>query len=395
MRRTVRPASTLRRVACIAIALALLGGCGDGGDEPDDGTATGATPAPVLEDELALLALPGYAQRGKADPRFDWIGGFERRTGCRVRVETAAGPAELLARLASPGNDIALVPGEMVLTLVASGHVQPVDTGRVPLLAQVGPRLADGAWARLDGVRYAVPFAWRAQGLLYRTDVFPQPPDASALFLPQPLPDREPNAGRVQAIDSPMAIADAAMFLAATQPALGIDDPYALDARQYAAALALVRAQAPLLHRWWSDADAQRKELAHGLAVVASGWAPSAREAAEPGLAWTAPAAGVPAQADASVLATGAKHPQCAYAWLDYSLEPPVQEAMAAWLGAVPANAQACARPLLAPDACARQGAALLPRAQFRRPAQVACGREGGCVPYSRWVEDFHSLRGD
>jgi putative spermidine/putrescine transport system substrate-binding protein len=395
----VRPSLPLRRTVLVACMLAALGACGRGdGDDADDAPADGRAraEAPALEGALELLAMPGYAERGRSDPAFDWISGFEQQTGCKVRTSVVDSPAALLDRLSTPGVDVAIVPSGLVLTLVASGDVQPVDTGRVPLLAQVPPRLADGAWARSEGVRYAVPFVWRPQVLRYRTDVFATPPTGAELFGPDTLPDDLPNAGRIQVADTPMAIADAALHLAATRPGLGIDDPFALDAAQYAAALALVRVQAGLVHRWWSDPHLQAQEFARGGIVLATAW-PGRVRGAEPAapVAWTAPASGVAAQADGAVIANGAPHPNCAYAWLAWSLEPPVQDAAAAWLGAVPANPRACALPRLAPDGCERHGVALLERAHFRRPAQAACARPGGCVPYSRWTQDFHALRGD
>jgi putative spermidine/putrescine transport system substrate-binding protein len=395
----VRPSPSLRRSSLVAFAFVALAACGRG--DKDDGTPTaaaGATAAaPKLEGELELLTLPGRAERGKTDPAYDWLSAFERGTGCKVRTSVAESPAALLDRLSAPGVDVAIVPSEIVLTLVASGDIRPIDTARVPLLAKVHPRLADGAWARVDGERYAVPFVWRPQVLRYRPDVFRTPPGDAALYAVARLPDGRPNTARVQVADTPMAIADAALYLAHTRPELGIDDPYALDPRQYAAALALVRVQAALVNRWWSDPQAQAQEFAAGGTVLATSWpaAPRFAPAANDASAWIAPEGDVAAQAEGAVLAVKSAHPNCADAWLAWSLEPPVQEAAAAWLGAVPANTQACARPLLAPDLCERHGVALLERAHVRRPAQAACARSGGCVPYSRWTQDFHALRGD
>jgi putative spermidine/putrescine transport system substrate-binding protein len=392
----VRTPIRFRLLACAA-GVVVLAACGkDAGDRAATPAAATRGAKPALEGRLDLLALPGYAERGKSDPRYDWIGGFEQRTGCRVHVETAASPAALLARMAMPGIDVAIAPGDVVLTLAANGDAGAIETTRVPGLLHVDARLADGAWARLDGLRYAVPFAWRPQGLLYRTDVFRKaPPTGAELYAPVALPDGKPNAGRLQAVDSPMAIADAALFLAATRPELGIEDPHSLDARQYAEALALLRVQAGLVHRYWSDPRVQAAEFATAGVALATGWPSAARAAVDPAIAWTAPAGALAAQVDANVVGTRATHPNCAYAWLEWSLEPAPQAAAAAWLGAVPANRQACVDPLLGEAACRMHGADLLPRARFRRPAQAACGRKGGCVPYSRWTEDFHAVRGE
>ncbi len=60
---------------------------------------------------------------------------------------------------------------------------------------------------------------------MYNTDVVsPAPTSWSAVF-----DDASAYAGKVTAYDSPIYIADAALYLSKTQPDLGIEDPYALD----------------------------------------------------------------------------------------------------------------------------------------------------------------------
>jgi spermidine/putrescine-binding protein len=60
---------------------------------------------------------------------------------------------------------------------------------------------------------------WGPNLLMYNTRVFPTPPDSwSVVFVKQDLPDGKTNQGRVQAYDGPIYIADAALFVKATQP---------------------------------------------------------------------------------------------------------------------------------------------------------------------------------
>ena len=51
---------------------------------------------------------------------------------------------------------------------------------------------------------------------------------------------------------APIYIADAALFVKATQPQLGISDPYQLTEEQYQAVLKVLRAQHSLIHRYWA-----------------------------------------------------------------------------------------------------------------------------------------------
>ena len=54
-----------------------------------------STPARSLGAEKAgegfvdLVAWPGYIERGESDPKYDWVTGFEKETGCKVRVKIA------------------------------------------------------------------------------------------------------------------------------------------------------------------------------------------------------------------------------------------------------------------------------------------------------------------
>ena len=60
-------------------------------------------------------------------------------------------------------------------------------------------------------------------------------------------------AGKVTAYDSPIYIADAAMYLMSTNPGLGIKNPYSLDQKQLDAATALLKGQKKLVGEYWSD----------------------------------------------------------------------------------------------------------------------------------------------
>jgi putative spermidine/putrescine transport system substrate-binding protein len=71
------------------------------------------------------------------------------------------------------------------------------------------------------------------------------------------------QAGKVTAYDSPIYIADAALYLMATKPALGIKDPYALDETQLAAAVDLLKAQKANISEYWSDYLKEVQALVH------------------------------------------------------------------------------------------------------------------------------------
>ena len=50
------------------------------------GAAEAAPPTAVGpgEGEVAIVAWPGYIERGETDKGYDWVTGFEKETGCKV-----------------------------------------------------------------------------------------------------------------------------------------------------------------------------------------------------------------------------------------------------------------------------------------------------------------------
>ena len=74
-------------------------------------------------------------------------------------------------------------------------------------------------------------------------------------------------------------------------------------------------------------------------------------------VASTVPVEGATGWADTTMLAANAKHPNCAYKWMEWSLNAKVQGDVAAWFGSVPAVPAACKGNALLGDAgCATNG---------------------------------------
>ena len=76
----------------------------------------------------------------------------------------------------------------------------------------------------------------------------------------------------MQAYDGPIYIADAALYLMAHNPELGITDPYSLDQDQFNAALDLLRQQRKLVGRYWHDAVVQIDDFTNEGVVASSSW---------------------------------------------------------------------------------------------------------------------------
>ena len=74
------------------------------------------------------------------------------------------------------------------------------------------------------------------------------------------------------AYDSPIYIADAALYLMKTQPDLGIKNPYALDQKQLDAAVALLKDQRQNISEYWSDYLKEVQAFKTGDSVIGTTW---------------------------------------------------------------------------------------------------------------------------
>jgi putative spermidine/putrescine transport system substrate-binding protein len=366
-------------------------------ESPGPPTIPPASTGDKLEGELDIVAWPGYIERGDSDKAYDWVTPFEKETGCKVRVKTAATSDEMVALMNQGGYDLVTASGDASLRLVAARKVQPVDLGRIKSFATVDDRLKDGPWYNVDGKAYGVPYQWGPNVLLYSTKVFKDAPTSwSVVFEEQKLPDGKSNKGRVQAYDGPIYIADAALYLTKKQPDLGIADPYELTEPQYAAALAVLRAQKKLAHRYWHDSTVQMSDFKNeGMAASSSwGYMVNGLVADKVPVASTIPAEGSTGWADTTMLHADAKHPGCAYKWMEWSLDPRLQIALAEWFGSVPVVPAACkAVPPHGSDACMTNGFDRFTQVHFWRTPTATC-KQGACVPYSKWVTDYVAIMG-
>ncbi len=388
----------LRASVLMAAVTLGLAACNKPAAVPAASSATAAaTPARTLEGQLDIIAWPGYIERGESDKAYDWVTGFEKSSGCKVNVKTAGSSDEMVSLMNQGGYDLVTASGDASLRLVAGGKVQPIDVARIPSFANVDSRLRDAAWHTVDGKHYGVPYQWGPNVLMYNTQVFKTPPASwNVVFEEQKLPDGKSNKGRVQAFAGPIYIADAALYLMTRQPELGIKDPYALNEAQYAAALDVLRKQKPLVHRYWHDATAQMSDFKNE-GVVASGSWPyqvNGLQADKQPIASVIPAEGATGWADTTMMHAQAAHPNCAYAWMEWSINPKVQGDVAAWFGSLPAVTAACKdNALLGPDGCKTNGMDNFANIHFWRTPEARCGN-AVCVPYSRWTQDYIAIMG-
>ncbi|WP_284163178.1 ABC transporter substrate-binding protein [Frigidibacter sp. SD6-1] len=352
------------------------------------------------EGELSIVAWPGYIERGETDKAYDWVTKFEEATGCKVSVKTANTSDEMVALMNEGGFDLVTASGDASLRLVAGGRVQAVNTDLIPSWSKIDERLQNGAWFTVDGTHYGVPYQWGPNVLMYNTQTFPEAPKSwSVVFEEQTLPDGKSNKGRVQAYDGPIHIADAAQYLMAHKPELGITSPYELNEDQYKAALDLLRQQRELVGRYWHDAFIQIDDFKNEGVVASGSWPFQVGLLAGEGqpVASTIPEEGATGWADTTMLATDAKHPNCAYKWMEHTLSSNLQSDLSVWFGSVPVTPASCTdgSGMQTVEGCTANGLDDFDKIRFWTTPVANCSQgEGACVPYYRWVSDYIGVIG-
>ncbi|MFH1137694.1 MAG: ABC transporter substrate-binding protein [Pseudomonadota bacterium] len=352
-----------------------------------------------LEGVVDIVAWPGYIERGDTDKNYDWVTEFEKSCGCKVRVKTAGTSDEMVALMNEGGFDLVTASGDASLRLVAGKRVQEINTDLIPSWKSVDPRLQDAPWHTVDGRHFGVPYQWGSNVLMYNTKVFKEAPTSwKVVFEEMTLADGKSNKGRVQAFDGPIYIADAALYLKAHKPELGIKDPYELNEDQYQAALTILRTQRKLVNRYWHDAFIQIDDFTNEGVAASSAWPFQVNLLKSKGqpIASVIPEEGATGWADTTMMHVDAPHPNCAYKWLEWSLNKKLQGDLASWFGSVPVVLDACrGNALLTDDGCRVNGLDDFARISFwRTPVSNCPSQNGACVPYYRWVSDYIAVLG-
>jgi putative spermidine/putrescine transport system substrate-binding protein len=348
------------------------------------------------EGQVDIVAWAGYIESGETDPAYDWVTAFEAETGCQVNVKTAATSDEMVALMNEGGFDLVTASGDASNRLISGARLQEINTDLIPSWDTVDERLQNAPWHTVDGKHYGVPYQWGANVLMYNTEAFATPPTSwNVVFEEMTLDDGESNAGRIEAYDGPIYVADAALYLMAHNPELGITDPYALTRDQFNAALDLLRGQRELVNRYWHDAFIQMDDFTNEGVVASSSWPFQVNLLGAP-ISSVVPEEGATGWSDSTMLAIDAPHPNCAYKWLEHSLDPKLQGDLAAWFGSVPAVLAACQGNELLTDAgCETNGLGNFDKIHFWKTPTATCP-DGSqeCVPYHEWVTNFIAVIG-
>jgi putative spermidine/putrescine transport system substrate-binding protein len=391
-------------VLTLALAGLTAAGCGgdddDGGGGGDGGGSEALTKVGKGEGEVSLIAWAGYVEDGSTDPKVDWVSDFEKQTGCQVSVKVGNTSDEMLTLMRTGNYDGVSASGDATLRLIAGGDVDPVNTDLVPNYKDIFSALKDQPHNTVDGVNYGIPHGRGANLLMFNTDVVKPAPDSWGIVFGGP--DSQKYKGKVTAYDNPIYIADAALYLKATQPDLGIDNVYELDDKQFNAAVDLLKQQREVIGEYWSDYTKEQAAFTGGDSVVGTTWQVIANlveaDKKSPPIKAMLPKEGATGWSDTWMISSEAKHPNCMYKWMDHIVSPKANAAVAEWFGEAPANKKSCAETAVKNhcDIFHADDEAYFDRVAYWKTPTKDCGDDRGdtCKDYSEWVKAWTEIKG-
>ena len=311
---------------------------------PSASAAAAASVGPG-EGKLNLIAWAGYVVGGTGGEQitgYDWVTPFETATGCKVTVKVGLDSGNMVQLMKTGQYDGVSASGDATLRLIAGGDVAPVDFSRIPNYKDVFAGLKNAPYNTVGGVGYGVPHGRGANVLMYDPSVVKTVPDSWSVVFEA----NSPYKGKVTAYNYAIYIADAALYLMKTQPALKITNPYALDKDQLAAAVTLLKTQKTLIGKYWGTAEEEIDGFANGDMAVGTAWQYQANTINAAGgkqVAVVKPKEGATGWSDTWMVSSKAAHPNCMYKWMDYIISPAANAAVTVYFGEAPVSAGACA----------------------------------------------------
>ena len=382
-----------------AFLLLFAVGCGD--SDSDDGGAAAdeaITEVGKGEGELNIIAWAGYAEDGSTDPKVDWVTDFEKETGCQTNVKIGNTSDEMVTLMRTGQYDGVSASGDATLRLIEGGDVDPVNTDLVVELRRHLPRAQGPALQQRR--RADVRDSARSRR---------QPPDVQQ-GRGQPGSDVAERGlrprrgievrGSVTAYDSPIYIADAALYLMETEPDLGITNPYELDQEQFDAAIDLLKQQNENVGEYWADYTKEISAFTNGDSKIGTTWQVINQLLQGDGQPVEAvlPDEGSTGWSDTWMVSSEAEHPNCMYMWMKHITDPKVNAEVAEWFGEAPANAKACDETAVK-DHCEiydADGAQYLDDLYYWTTPLSDCGDDRGdvCMTYDDWVQGWTEVKG-
>ena len=373
--------------AAVAVALTI----------PAAGVSNGAsTSLPTAvgpgEGKLTLVAWAGYTEK-------QWVTPFQKQSGCKVSIKYANTSNDMFNLMTSGGGnqyDMVSASGDASLRLIYAGAVAETNNALIPSYKDFFQAFKSPASSTVGGKHYGVSVQFGPNILLYNPKkITTKPTSWSTIYSTK-------YKGKITIPDNPIQIADAALYLSKTKPSLGIKDPYELTKAQLDAAVKLLQQQRPLVKKYWATAADQIDLFKNGGSTIGASWPYqySQLKAAKAPVAFTTPKEGVTGWLDTWMVSSKAKHPNCAYKWMQWITQPRIQAQQATFYGETPVNKKACAiMNTISKGSCA-QLYANAPESYYRSikfwktPVKDCGNGQKNCMDLRAWTTAWTQVKG-
>jgi len=311
------------RILALTIATTLLAACGGKGDET---AKAGANADASGEKVLNVYNYSDYIAE-------DTIPNFEKASGIKVTYDVFDSDEMVETKLLAgdSGYDVVVPTLNFFGRQIQAGVFLPLDKSKIPNLANLDPEVMKRIAQQDPDNKYGVPYMIGTTGIGYNVDkikaIFGSTDIANSwdlVFKPENL-SKLKDCG-VTILDTPSDMIPIALNY------LGLD-PHSQDPAQIQQAADLIKKIRPYVQNFHSSQYVS--SLANGSTCLAVGWSGDiiqARDRAEEAknnvhVAYSIPKEGAPQWFDMLAIPKDAKHPQNAYAFINYLLQPEVAAA--------------------------------------------------------------------
>ena len=316
-----RPSVTLLpavRLLAAGLAAAVLAACGGKQDAASAGTAAAG--------EEKVLNVYNYSDYIAEDT----IPNFEKQTGIRVTYDVYDSDEVLEAKLlaGSSGYDVVVPTLNFFGRQIQAGVFKELDKSKIPNLANLDPAVMERIATQDPGNQYGVPYMSGTTGIGFNVDKIEEifgstevTGSWSLVFDPAKI-SKLKDCG-VTLLDTPSDMIPIALHY------LG-EDPHSADPAVLQKAADLIKGIRPYVQNFHSSQYVS--SLANGTTCLVVGWSGDiiqARDRAEEAgngvnVGFSIPVEGAPQWFDMLAIPADAKHPENAYAFINYLLEPQV-----------------------------------------------------------------------
>ena len=319
------------RLVGLTTALVVLAACGGGRDEARTAAAAGA------EKVLHVYNWADYIGEST-------IADFEARTGIKVIYDVYDSNEVLQTKLLTGGSgyDVVVPSGAPTHHLIQAGALRALDKSKLKNLANLDPRILQIVTDFDPGNEHALPYLWGTTGIGYNPDMVEKvlgtrTIDSLAAVFDPAIASKLAKCG-ITLLDAPNDM----FAVAFTYLGLDLNSQRPED---WAAAEAVLKKAAPYVRYYHSSQYVS--DLASGEVCVSIGWSGALQQARSRGaqaetpvkVVYVIPKEGAMIWFDMMAIPVDAPHPENAYAFLDYLMEPKVIAGVSNVVGQANANA--------------------------------------------------------